>query len=441
MPFNAAHPYEDLDLTNVAQCTGKIKAMILDFEKIKDHIPERLESLVNILIQIDGSKIKPALQQTIGTYLTSLISNSAVSAVNDPTESDVQSLRVNLQKIANLQVIANFKSLNIQFKQILKPTLFNTIYTAATTQAYILGRSEDIALEPTRIISFHPKDIANGEIIESLKIAFLKHSALGEKCLISCSEDEIVAFGKTCETLVLIGHGRFCREGDQLTTDRRRLSADQASAAIENDQVFIGPSSGNVNKVAEDISNLLIQLPKVTHCRLTICMAGAISQQFIQDNPNVFYKRMKSLPPGRQSASIVFDNLKNPMVFDEKSLAGMIWKRLFIEKNPHFNLEDKDFALTASAEVINPIPALSSGTPHGHFEGTAASDSEENARWQKGKYNPHSAQFWDTKQTPLSQTKSITLATPQSSKHLKRLGASPTESGQYKEPTYYSTKK
>lgn len=370
-------------------------------------------------------------------------------AVNGHLASLIQKIYSDQRSIPNIRKnltsIANFELFNLDFSTSAKDknenTLLTNMWTSICTQARIqkgiqteADDSQAIDPQPKRIIAFCPEDFRDAEILESLKIAFLKHHDSDEKCLISCSEEEIITFGTQCKTLVLIGHGMHYREGDtNPRKDKPALTEVEAQTLNKSTRVKLGPYADTPEILTKQISELLKQLPSVTHCRLTICMGGVVSKEF--DTPEVFYKQRPTAQTGRESASVVFDHTspEKTMVFDKESLAGQIWTHLFIRANPIFTLAEKDFALTASAQIIDPIPA-SKTSADGHFEGAAP--QKEVSRWKNKTFIPTVPQFWQPEQSRLSKTKSITLATPHSSKHLKRSEGSQTESGEYNPHTY-----
>lgn len=364
---------------------------------------ERLNILYDLLLK--PTEIRH--QVVLGNHIKEL-----VGAVADPSTK-----RKMMQKVAFLVSRLGYSELSVQTP----PNSFNLeLWASAVAQVKATG-SIDLPVAPTRIIAFHNKDYDNLEVMESVKIAYEKHAA--EPCLVTCSEREIIDYGTSCTTLVLIGHGRYCRVGDRDEGTHQPLTLAQAQRARAAETIYLGPFKGVVADIATNITTLLIDanLNSVTHCRLLMCMSGAIPKEF--SHPAVYYKRKSGDDVGSASATVICENPKDK-VFESDSVAGMIWEKLFVAYPARFNM-DTDFALSAAPGIINPIPDKR------RFEGTSRAD-----RWDKGKHVKTAASFWKPEEPEICRTKSITQATPASTKALRQTGGGVTEDGRHRAPTY-----
>ncbi len=426
MPFNEKKYNFEWSKNPVGLIRSLIDEFKTDLEALgieKVQYMERFNAFVTTCRKCQEN-IKPNLQALIGNHFKQLVACS-----RDPVER-----RIMMQKLAAVTTAfpANFKSIDV----IGGDNKFNyEEWSGSLMQVKIKpDASGVINPKPKRIISFHPNDFDNKEVFEAVKISFLKHND-AEECLVCCSREDIIYFGAAaCETLVLLGHGSIYIEGgpnprhENNPSEPRLLSKQQAEKERKSARVFLGPFEDIAENVAKNTVELLAKLPMLTHCRLTICMGGLTDSTFL--DKDVHYKKDKAYDEksGRASATIVWGGSKAGIVFHPHSIAGMIWDELNI-RDPQFS--ERNFALTATPLIINPIPE--SKDTKGHFEGTSRND-----RWsQKVGYADKSA-FWAEGVTRLEKTKSITLGTVSSSKVSGRIKGKCVDGDEFNHepPTY-----
>jgi len=216
--------------------------------------------------------------------------------------------------------------------------------------------TDDLNLQPQRIIAFNHTDAANKEVQDAVKIMYEKHKHEG--CLITCSSKDIAYFGQKCITLVLVGHGCFHHIGERKENailDKAMLTKAQKSANL-----FLGPHNGNIDNLATGIIEDIQHLPKLTHCRVLMCRGGSYDLKY---NPGAHALFQKTKDETNKSLLAVWNSSQKEesLIFDEYSIAYALWKRLFEGPNPLFKASS-NFAITAAAGIITPTYTSGSST-------------------------------------------------------------------------------
>jgi len=252
-----------------------------------------------------------------------------------------------------------------------------------------------IELEPKRIIAFNKLDASNLEVLTSLKIAFARHRH--EPVLITCSARDLATFGEKCETLVLIGHGSFYREGE--SSKGRIISKKDVQQSRKGNTLGLGPHYGKIDFLVSHLSDDLKRMPSIKHCRIVMCRAGAAEEK-ISPAQAILFEKKHANDPEVKSIMQVWDPLQPASIpYDENSLASAFWHKLFVD-GEKWMTKDTDFALTVASSVINPVVP-----GENYAKGFFRVDDPENLKHAN----------------PLLFSKYITLATPASSKFKKRI--------------------
>ena len=217
-----------------------------------------------------------------------------------------------------------------------------------------------INLSPKRIIAFNKLDLRNSEVIESLKIAYERHKADG--CLITCSRQDIQSFGHNCETLVLVGHGSFYRLGER--DAGKQVDTKYIETARKGNILSLGPYHGTIDKIVTEIIEDFQCLPKLNHCRVLMCRAGALDDKVSAQTSGLFQKKHKADASAKSLTQAWDPDRPETLAFDEQSLAYALWQRLFTGDSPTMDSQS-DFALTAAASLI--IPEVAGGNYQAGF--------------------------------------------------------------------------
>ena len=249
------------------------------------------------------------------------------------------------------------------FKRKLLPTVRMTNIDSEQLASSFLHRrvtTDDLNLQPRRIIAFNHTDAGNKEVQDAVNIMYEKHKHEG--CLITCSSKDIAHFGQECETLVLVGHGCFHHIGER--KENAIVDKDMLTKAQKSTNLFLGPHNGNIDNLATGIIEDIQHLPKLTHCRVLMCRGGSYDLKY---NPRAHELYQKTKDNTNKSLLAVWNSSQEEsLIFDEYSIAYALWHKLFIDLNALFT-SDKDFAITAAAGIITPKLTSTPAMP-GFFE-------------------------------------------------------------------------
>jgi hypothetical protein len=292
--------------------------------------PGRERNLNKLFEVLDMIKsLKTAEQKTLKSYLQKIV-----------RELETPSQRLFLHhlspKIGKFG-LSELSTVGIDPDQLLSSTIHNEI------------TKKNIELKPTRIVAFNKIDASNREVLTSLRLAYAKHQE--ERVLITCSAKDLQTFGRECETLVLIGHGTFYREGESM--DGKTVTKEDVEKARKGNTLGLGPYHGKIDFLVSHLSDDLKLMPKINHCRILMCRAGAADVSISSAKLKTFEKKHRDDP---KSASIMqqWDPTQPTEIpYDKNSLASAFWHKLFVGPEKWMT-KDHDFALTVSSSVIKP---------------------------------------------------------------------------------------
>lgn len=375
----------------------------LDLATAKEMITELMREIGKINTGKKSSYPNDRIQNAIGPHIM------AIGEHFEPFERRIlmQLTIPTLQKYTSLGLSEEYKSMR-----------------DAATLLESWGKQSEVNTRPKasiRIIAFNSDDLKiGGEVEAAIKLAYDKHGG-AEHCIISSSTEEIIALSdelkrespsKKIDTLELIGHGSIYIEGGphpRPCREHQKLTKVEAEKQRKESKIQLGPFDQIADEMPADVAALVLKLePK--NCRLSICMGGYLKPEAkTKEIDAKFYdEKDHSMAKGRASATMQWTSTKgdSSIPFHEASIAGMVWHTLADEG---FFTENRDFSLSATPYMLSPSKQIRPDRSYGFFSASSRDQWETPITDDKKRWAPELSR--------LEQMRSVTLATPASSKH------------------------